>query len=481
MALKTQEEYLESLRDGRVVYFEGKRVDDVTTHPVIRVCAEGMTDYILANDPRYRDLFTEVTDDGDIVPFVYFAPRSSEDLIRRRKIIQTASRTSFGIPLASKFTGVDGLNAVTLVCRRIDSQFGTNYSERVENYRRFALKTDPAMAVCVTDVKGDRSLRPSKQQPHQDYYLHVVERRSDGIVVRGAKTHISLAPCCNEMIVIPTRRIKAEEKDYAVAFAVPADTRGISYIYGRQPSDTRRLEQGRSDVGNLFYGGCEAMVVFDDVFVPKERIFMKGEYPMAGPLIELFAAHHRASYGGCKVGVGDVLIGATAAIAEAQGTSRASHVKDKIAEMVHLNETLHAGALASAGKGYQTASGAYAVDALMANVCKLNVTRFPFEISRLAQDIAGGLLVTMPSLVDRENPEVGKYIDKYLGGKSDVDSDKRMRILRLIENITLGTGAVSYLTESIHGAGSPQAQKIMIARLADLESAKLYAFKLCGL
>ena len=223
------------------------------------------------------------------------------------------------------------------------------------------------------------------------------------------------------------------------------------------------------------------MVVFDDVFVPDERIFMKGEYPLAGRLVELFAANHRASYGGCKVGVGDVLIGATAAIADVQGTARASHVKDKIAEMIHLNETLHAGALASAGRGYRTVSGAYAVDPLLANVCKLNVTRFPFEISRLAQDIAGGLLVTMPSLEDRDNPQVGSYIRKYLAGKSDAGSEKRMRLLRLIENITLGTGAVSYLTESIHGAGSPQAQKIMITRLAQLESAKSYAFKLCGL
>jgi 4-hydroxybutyryl-CoA dehydratase/vinylacetyl-CoA-Delta-isomerase len=181
------------------------------------------------------------------------------------------------------------------------------------------------------------------------------------------------------------------------------------------------------------------------------------------------------------VGVGDVLIGASAALAEVQGTDRASHVKDKLAEMVHLNETLHAAASASASKGFSTPSGAYAVDALLANVCKLSVTRFPFEIARLAQDIAGGILVTMPSLNDREDPEIGPYLKKYLVGKEGTDTEKRMRLLRLIENITLGTGAVSYLTESIHGAGSPQAQKIMITRLADLQSAKQYAFRLCGL
>ena len=300
-------------------------------------------------------------------------------------------------------------------------------------------------------------------------------------MVRGAKMHITGAVNSHEMLVVPTRALKEEDEEFAVAFAVPADSAGITMVYGRQPSDTRRLEPNRSDVGNLFYGGCEAMVVFDDVFVPEERIFMNGEYAMAGRLVELFAAHHRASYGGCKVGVGDVLIGATAAIAEAHGLEKASHIKDKIAEMVHLNETLHAGALASAGKGYRTPSGAFAVDPLLANVCKLNITRFPFEITRLAQDIAGGLLVTMPSLDDQENPHIGEYVKKYLMGKSGVESEKRIRLLRLIENITLGTGAVSYLTESIHGAGSPQAQKIMIARLADIESAKSCAYQLCGI
>jgi 4-hydroxybutyryl-CoA dehydratase/vinylacetyl-CoA-Delta-isomerase len=201
---------------------------------------------------------------------------------------------------------------------------------------------------------------------------------------------------------------------------------------------------------------------------------------MAGRLVELFASHHRASYGGCKVGVGDVLIGATAAIAEVHGLDQVAHIKDKIAEMIHLNESLHAGALASASKGYRTASGAFAVDPLLANVCKLNVTRFPFEISRLAQDIAGGLLVTMPSLDDQNNPRIGKYVRKYLVGKAGADSEKRVRLMRLIENITLGAGAVSYLTESIHGAGSPQAQKIMIMRMADLNLAKSCAHKLCG-
>jgi 4-hydroxybutyryl-CoA dehydratase/vinylacetyl-CoA-Delta-isomerase len=481
MALLTGDNYLSSLRElGRHVFIQGEKIQNVPDHPIAGPPAMAIAEtYFLAEQDKMKSLFTARSHlSGDTVNRFTHIQHSIEDLVNKILMLREMGRKT--ACCFQRCAGLDCMNTVYAITYDMDQAYGTEYHQRFMDFMKHIQANDLVTAACMTDTKGDRSLSPS-QQEDKDQYLHIVEERNGGIVVRGAKLHITGAVNSHELIVVPTRALKEEDRDYAVAFAVPADTPGISFIYGRQPSDTRRLEEGRADVGNLFYGGCEAMVVFDDVFVPEERIFMKGQFPMAGPLIELFAAHHRASYGGCKVGVGDVLIGAAAAIAEAQGTSRASHVKDKIAEMVHLNETLHAGALASAGKGYQTASGAYAVDALMANVCKLNVTRFPFEISRLAQDIAGGLLVTMPSLVDRENPDVGKYIDKYLGGKSDVDCEKRMRILRLIENITLGTGAVSYLTESIHGAGSPQAQKIMIARLADLESAKLYAFKLCGI
>jgi len=481
MALMTGDQYISSLRGlGHQVFIQGETIQNVAVHPISRPAAMAMAEtYLQAEQENMQSLFTAQSHiTGETVNRFTHIQHSVEDLVNKILMLREMGRKT--ACCFQRCAGLDCMNTVYAITYELDQDGGTEYHQRFIEFLKYIQANDLVTAACMTDTKGDRSLSPS-QQEDKDQYLHIVEERNGGIVVRGAKLHITGAVNSHELIVVPTRALKEEDHDYAVAFAVPADTKGITFIYGRQPSDTRRLEEGRSDVGNLFYGGCEAMVVFDDVFVPKERIFMKGEYPMAGPLIELFAAHHRASYGGCKVGVGDVLIGAAAAIAEAQGTNKASHIKDKIAEMIHLNETLHAGALASAGKGYRTASGAYAVDALMANVCKLNVTRFPFEISRLAQDIAGGLLVTMPSLDDKNNPDIGKYITKYLMGKTDVDSEKRMRILRLIENITLGTGAVSYLTESIHGAGSPQAQKIMITRLADLESAKLYAFKLCGL
>ena len=257
------------------------------------------------------------------------------------------------------------------------------------------------------------------------------------------------------------------------SFAVPSDAEGVFMIYGRQSCDTRKLEEGADiDLGNARFGGHEALVVFDDVFVPNDRIFMCREHEFAGMMVERFAGYHRQSYGGCKVGVGDVLIGASALAADYNGVPKASHIKDKLIEMIHLNETLYSCGIACSAEGPPTLAGNYEINLLLANVCKQNVTRFPYEIARLAEDIAGGLMVTMPSEKDLKDPFIGKYVKKYLQGTTGTDTENRMRILRLIENITLGTAAVGYRTESMHGAGSPQAQRIMIARQGNLDSKK---------
>ena len=326
----------------------------------------------------------------------------------------------------------------------------------------------------MTDPKGDRSLAPHAQ-PDPDMYLRVVERRPDGIVVRGAKAHQTGALNSHEIIVMPTIAMRPEDKDYAVAFALPIDAPGIFMIIGRQSCDTRKLEGSDIDVGNSEFGGVEALVVFDDVFVPNDRIFLNGETEFAGSLVEWFAAYHRQSYGGCKVGVGDVLIGAAALAADYNGVPKASHIKDKIIEMIHLNETLYSCGIACSAEGQPTAAGNYLVNLLLANVCKQNVTRFPYEIVRLASDIAGGLMVTAPSEKDLRADRIGELVDKYFKAAPGVSTEDRLRILRLIENLSLGTAAVGYLTESLHGAGSPQAQRIMISRQGDLASKKALA------
>jgi len=234
------------------------------------------------------------------------------------------------------------------------------------------------------------------------------------------------------------------------------------------------------DQGNVLFGGHEALVVFDNVFVPWDRVFMCGEAAYSGALVEKFAAYHRQSYA-CKVGVGDVLIGAAQTAAEINGVDRASHIRDKIIEMNHLNETLYCGSLSCAAAGRAEPSGTYCVDTLLANVSKQNVTRFPYEIARLAQDVAGGMMVTLPAASDFSSAHVGKWVQKYCRAKEGVSAENRFRVLRLIENLTLGTAAVGYLTESMHGAGSPQAQRIMIARQVDLAGKQRLAKHLCGI
>jgi 4-hydroxybutyryl-CoA dehydratase/vinylacetyl-CoA-Delta-isomerase len=230
-------------------------------------------------------------------------------------------------------------------------------------------------------------------------FVHVVKRDDNGVYIKGAKAHQTGCINSHWLIVMPTMRLRPEDKDYAIVGAIPVDAEGITYIYGRQSCDTRSMEEGELDAGNSQFSGQEALVIFDNVFIPNDLIFMEGEVEFASMLVERFTCYHRRSYV-CKTGLGDVLIGASAAIAEYNGISNASHIKDKLIEMTHLNETIFAAGIASSHQAYKTESGNFINDDMLANVCKHNVTRFPYEIGRLAQDIAGGLMVTMPSEKD---------------------------------------------------------------------------------
>ena len=279
---------------------------------------------------------------------------------------------------------------------------------------------------------------------------------------------------------MPTQRLTENDKDYAIVCAVPVDDPGLTFIYGRQSCDTRSMEGGEIDQGNAQFGGQEAMIIIEDVFVPYDRIFMDGEYEFASDLVERFTSYHRRSYV-CKTGLGDVIIGAAATIADYNGVPNASHIKDKLVEMTHLNETIYSSGIAASHESFETKSGNYQCNDMLANVCKHNVTRFPYELSRLAQDLAGGLMVTAPSEQDLNGEVTGPLLKKFLKGRAGVSAEDRLRILRLIENMTLGRNAVGYLTESMHGAGSPQAQRIQIARQSDLEYKKKLAKNLAGI
>jgi 4-hydroxybutyryl-CoA dehydratase / vinylacetyl-CoA-Delta-isomerase len=361
----------------------------------------------------------------------------------------------------------------------MDEEHGTSYHQKFKNFLTEMHRYNYVVGGAMTDVKGDRSLAPH-QQEDQDLFVRVVERTDEGVYISGAKAHQTGCVNSHWMLVMPTMRLGEKDKDFAIVGAVPVDAKGITYIYGRQSCDLRAMEGGTIDTGNNEFGGQEAMVIFDRTFIPNKDIFMDGEYQYASMLVERFTAYHRRSYV-CKSGVGDVLIGAAASIADMNGVSNVSHIKDKLVEMTHLNETIYATGIASSYQGYATKSGCYLCDDMISNVCKHHVTRFPYEISRLAQDLAGGMMVTMPSEKDLNHPEIGGLIKKYLKGKADVPVEDRMRMLRLIENMTLGRNAVGYLTESMHGAGSPQAQRIQIARSMQLEYKKRLSRVLSGI
>jgi len=479
MAMMSSEQYEKSLRGLNLeVYMFGNRLKNIHDDPIIRpsMLAVAKT-YELANNPEYENIMTarsHIT--GKRINRFTHIHQNREDLIKKSKMGRLLGRHT-GCCF-QRCVGMDALNALSILTFDIDKKHGTSYNKFFRKYLEYVQDKDLTCDGAMTDPKGNRGLPPHKQSD-PDLFLHVIKEKKDGIVVRGAKAHQTGAVNSHEIIVMPTISLKEEDKNYAVSFSLPSDTDGILYIMGRQSCDTRKLEGGCIDQGNVIYGGHEALVVFDDVFVPWERVFMFKEHEFAGDLVEKFASYHRQSYA-CKVGVGDVLIGAAQTIAEYNGVAKASHIRDKIIEMNHLNETLYCGSIACASEGHREPSGTYAVNTLLANVHKQNVTRFPYEISRLAQDIAGGLMVTMPSERDFQSPETGKWMNKYLNTGPGVSTENRLRIMRLIENLTLGTAAVGYLTESMHGAGSPQAQRIMISRNANLEVKKKAAKRLSG-
>jgi 4-hydroxybutyryl-CoA dehydratase/vinylacetyl-CoA-Delta-isomerase len=473
--MKTRQEYVDSLRRLNFeVYMFGERMTDIVDHPVVRPSMNAVAaTYELAQG----DIMTATSHlTGKRINRFTHIHQSTADLVRKSRmgrLMGAYTGTCF-----QRCAGMDALNTLSVVTYDIDRKHGTPYYERFLKYLKYVQEEDLVCDAAMTDSKGDRRLRPA-QQADPDLYLHVVREEENGIVVRGAKLHQTGALNSHEIIVVPTRAMREEDEDYAISFAVPSDSKGVVYVYGRQPSDTRKLEGKTFDVGNLLYGGHECLMVFDDVFVPWERVFMYREYEFAAGLVEKFASYHRQSYA-CKSGMGDVLIGATQTIAEYNGIADAPHVRDKIVEMNHLNETIFCCSLACAYEGAAEPSGTYYVNSLMANITKLHVTQVPYELARMAQEIAGGAVVTLPSEKDFRHPRIGKYVAKYMKGVESVSAENRMRVLRLIEGLTMGLGAACYLPESMHGAGSPQAQRIMIARQTNLKAKQKAALRLCG-
>ena len=470
--------YLDSIKNRNLkIYLMGELIKEPLDHPIIRPSIEAMAEtYELAvREPELASATSPYTGEK-INRFLHIA-ESNEDLFLQNKMQRKLGQltgTCF-----QRCVGMDAFNALHSVTFEIDEQHNTEYHKNFINFLTEMHKFNLVIGGAMTDVKGDRSKLPYEQED-EDVYLRIVKRTEDGVYVKGAKAHQTGCINSHWMVVMPTLRLSDKDTDYAIVGAIPVDAEGITYIYGRQSCDTRSMEPGEYDVGNKYFAGQEAMVIFDDVFIPNKYIFMNGEYEFASMLVERFTTYHRRSYV-CKSGVGDVLIGAAATIAEYNGVEEASHIKDKLVEMNKLNETIYATGIASSLQGSSTKSGNFINDDLLANVCKQHVTKETYEIGRIAQDLAGGLVGSMPSGIDFNEGTMSEDLKKYLKGKKDINSEDRVKILRLIENMTLGRNAVAYLTESLHGAGSPQAQRVQIRRRVDIEEKKDFAKKLSGI
>ena len=480
MGLRTPEEYIASLRDDRTVYFEGQAVADVTTHPVIaKAIAHAATDFALAEDPATRGL--AVVDGGPGIGEYsrYFdEPRSTDDLLLRAELIETAtSRCKTLVPLIKEI-GTDALFALRRVSRALDAERGDDErSSRVDAFFAHCRDGDLAMSVAQTDVKGDRRLTPS-QQSDSEAYLRIVERRADGIVVRGAKVHTSCTPNVNELIVLPTRAMGPDDSDWAVSFAIPIATPGLVLVASPYGSHSDSVFENPLSAERMM---LETTTIFDDVFVPNERVFLCGEAKFAGPLALEFVAYHRFTAISYKLPLVDALVGSAALMADMNGIAKAAHVREKLTWLITYAETRCAHVESSALRGTPDDAGVYVPDPLVVNIAKSHFAHGFHTALQHVQDISGGLLVTAPGGADFANPATGGLLRRYLGGREGVGGEDRIRAIKMVSDLTTGDFGGYHAVLAIHAEGSLEAEKMLIERSYDPTRVMAYARHLAGL
>jgi 4-hydroxybutyryl-CoA dehydratase / vinylacetyl-CoA-Delta-isomerase len=481
VGLRSAEQYLASLRDGRSVYFKGEAVGDVTKHPTIGIAVQhACLDYSMAEDDRYRDLATIPGKNGSASYSRYYKlPASTEDLLLRSQLIETATALGNTLVVLVKEIGTDALFGLHVVAQQMDSALGTSYLPRVRAFYEYCRDQDLALSVAQTDVKGDRSRGPAEQD-RPDYYLQIVEDRDDGIVVRGAKAHTSVSTNANEIIVLPTRALTEADRDYAVAFALPANTQGIKML--ASPFGAHESERNEFDFPiTARHKMMETLTVFDDVFVPNERVFLRGEWRYAGPLALAFVEFHRFTAISYKLPLVDALVGAAQLMADYNGIARAGHVRDKLIKLISYAETLRGLTHHAAYKARIGELGLAIPDALMVNMAKYHFAEHYHEAVRNVQDIAGGLLVTGPSIEDLEGEETGRYIERYYGGRAGVGARERLRAMNFVKELTASDYGGYQEVLAVHAEGSLEAEKLMIARSYDAKRTLNLARRMSGL
>jgi len=476
--MRTSKQYIESLRDGREVYFKGQRVPDVTAHAEIRLAIDhAAIDFEMAESKEHHALAV-YEEEGNEFSRYFKLPRTSEDLLLRSQLIQTATALGGTLVVLIKEIGSDALFALHLVAHAIDQHKGTAYLDRVRKFYESVRSHDLALSVAQTDVKGDRSKSPLEQE-HPDFYLRIVRETPDGIIVRGAKAHTSVSVNSNEVIVLPTRAMKADEAAYAVAFAIPLNTKGLKLIassYGAHHQDSN-FDFPLASKHRMI----ETLTVFDDVFVPNERVFLQGEWEFAGELAKTFVEFHRFTAISYKLPLVDALVGSALLMMEYNGLERAKHVQEKLARLISYAETLRALVRLAALDCESGALGIALPRTLIVNMAKLHFATNFHQMLAYVQDIAGGLVVTGPSEADFESPDVGKYIRKYLGGRAGVTVDDRLKAINLVKELTATDFSGYQAVLAIHAEGSIEAEKLAMVREHDSLRCKQLAKQLAGI
>jgi len=478
MALKTAEEFKQSLQKMRPnIHKFGKLIEDVTTDPATRWTVEGHSQiYKAQHDPELKDMVTTTSHlTGEPISRYLSIIRTAEDQIANSKMKRMLFHLT-GTCTGGRCAGWTAINAMWATTYDIDKEYGTDYHQRLSEWLKQAQANDISISGALTDPKGDRTKKPSDQED-PDMNLHMIEKREDGIVVRGAKVMICGVAAANEIFVLPGSNYKEQDKDWAISFVIPKDTEGLTIVEARHPNDTREGEDPESFDNPVKQGGItQAYIFFEDVFVPNERVFMAGEFKYTGSAVVNFILPYRAAIGGCVAGQGDIKVGAAVLTARANGLS-SKVFSDKLTEMYINNETTFGMGIAAAVMGKQHPSGAWQPDAKLSNVNKVLVARLPYQTSVLAKDIAGGIGETgcMPSYVDFNDKKYGHLIKKYM--KAACSAETRAKAARLVEWTTSGAGVPGCM----HGGGSPDGAKLFVRLFSRMEDSVNVAKRLAGI
>ena len=463
--LMASADYRESLRRLKpVVYVDGRRIESVADEPALQpgIRALGVS-YDYARDPALAPLMLATTA-GRTVARMLHINESAGDLLNKLEAVRILCQET---GCAQRYLAHDALNAIGQMCARIDDAGGSREQRaRFGEYLEHARANDLALGIAMTDAKGDRSRRPH-QQANPDTYVHIVERNARGVVISGTKAIVTGAPYMHELLVMPCRNMEADDAQFAICCAVAVDAPGITIVSRPAGRPGEKVEHGEALFSSR-YGQSTAVVIFDKVEVPWERVFCAGEWEHSSAVTYAYATHHRHSCIGARAGFGDLLIGAGALMCEANGfddPGEKANLREPMVELIKIVEGFYAcGVAASVYAIRDEHSGTFMPDPVFANIGKLLLGSQIYDMHRLAHEVSGGLVVALPGPDEDHNPATAATLAEVLRANPSVPYDKRIETARFLEDLTASYQGGWYSLISLHGGGSPAAMKQEIWR-----------------